>query len=168
MSLRSGLVERLCRAAGALGVAAGCAGMVAMLPSAAVAVLGAVGITGSSALARALSPVAEPLFLASAALLLLGALACSRLVALLAVVGSTLLYLSMFQLASGTKTGSGSEGSMSGMSMQPHHGISALHAEPLSFYLGLTVLVAAFALNFWRRRQRECRPLLRLPHVAVR
>ena len=144
---------------GAVGVAAGCAGMVAMLPGAAAGVLGAIGISGSSALARTLSPVAEPLFIVSGVLVIVGALACGRLVAQLSVAGSILLYLSMFQLASG---GSKSGGSMSTMTMQgPHH--ATLHAEPVSFYLGLALLLVAFAFSFWRRRRRECRPLLRLP-----
>lgn len=111
---------------GAVGVAAGCAGMVAMLPGAAAGVLGAIGISGSSALARTLSPVAEPLFIASAVLVIVGALACGQLVALPAVAGSALLYLWMFQLSSG---GSTSGGSMSTMTMQgPHH--ASLHTEP--------------------------------------
>src|ERR671930_1863978 len=74
---------------GAVGVAAGCAGMVAMLPGAAAGVLGAIGISGSSALARALSPVAEPLFIVSGVLVIVGALACGRLVTLLSVAGTT-------------------------------------------------------------------------------
>ena len=73
----------------AVGVAAGCAGMVAMLPGAAAGVLGAIGISGSSALARAVSPVAEPLFIVSAVLVIVGALACGRLVAQLSVAGIT-------------------------------------------------------------------------------
>ncbi len=151
---------------GAAGVAGGCAGMVAMLPGAAAGALGAVGISGSSALARTLSPVAEPLFIASAALVVIGALACSRLVVVLALGGSTLLYLSMFQLAS---SGAHSGDSMSGMSMQqPHQGSSATHADEASFYLGLTLLVAALALSVWRRRRHECRPLVRLPRLAPR
>ena len=143
---------------GAAGVAAGCAGMVAMMPGAAAGVLGAIGISGSSALARTLSPIAEPLFIASAVLVIVGALACGRLVALLAVAGSVLLYLSMFQLASGRSTG----GSMSMMTMQRPHRAS-LQAEPVSFYVGLALLLSGFALSFWRRRRRQCRPLLRLP-----
>jgi MYXO-CTERM domain-containing protein len=134
--------------------------MAAMLPGAAAGVLGAIGIGGSSTLARTLSPIAEPLFVASAVLVIVGALACGRLVALISVAGSFLLYLSMFQLASGGVNSVG--GSMSMMTMQPtHHG--SPHAEPVSFYLGLAFLVAAFALSIRRRRRRECRPLLRLP-----
>lgn len=143
---------------GAVGVAAGCAGMVAMLPGAAAGALGAVGISGSSALARTLSPAAEPLFIVSAILVILGAIACSRLVAVLAVAGSVFLYLSMFQLASG---GSTSAGSMSMMGMQRTHD-AVLHAEPMSFYLGLALLLSAFAFSFWRRRRRQCKPLFRL------
>ena len=124
---------------GAVGVAAGCVGMVAMLPGAAAGALGAIGISGSSALARALSPVAEPLFIVSAVLVVVGALACGRLVALLSVAGTALLYLSMFQLASG-ESRSGS--SMSTMTPQGTHHAS-LHAEAVSFYLGLAPALAA-------------------------
>jgi hypothetical protein len=144
---------------GAVGVAAGCAGMVAMLPGAAAGVLGAIGISGSSALAQTLSPVAEPLFIASGILVIVGALACGRLVALLSLTGCVLLYLSMFQLASGGGSGGGS---MSMMNMQKAHHASP-RAEPVSFYLGLALLLVAFTLSFWRRRRRECRPLIRLP-----
>jgi hypothetical protein len=143
---------------GAVGVAAGCAGMVGMLPGAAAGVLGAIGISGSDALARALSPVAEPLFIVSGVLVIVGALACGRLVALLSVGGTALLYLSMFQLASDRSTGGGSMSMMT--TQRPHH--ASLHAEPMSFYLGLALLLSAFAFSFWRRRRRACRPLLRL------
>lgn len=151
--------RRTCNAAGIAGIAAGCAGMVAMLPSAAAGALGAIGVGGSGVLARTLSPVAEPLFIASAILIIVGALACSRLVALAAVGGGTLLYLSMFQLAAGGTAGSGS---MSMASMQ-QHGPRSLHAEPASFYTGLALVVAALGLSVWRRRRRSCRPLLRSP-----
>jgi hypothetical protein len=79
--------------------------MASMLPGVAVGALGAVGITGSSALARTLSPVAEPLFIASAALILISALACSRLVLTLSGAGVALLYVSMFVLAAGGAAG---------------------------------------------------------------
>ena len=77
--------------AGAAGVAAGCAGMVAMLPGATAGAHGAIGITGSSTLERTLSPVAEPSFIASTTLVILGALTCGRLVALLSIAGSVML-----------------------------------------------------------------------------
>jgi hypothetical protein len=86
-----------------------------MLPGAVAGVLGALGITGSSALARTLSPVAGPLFIASAALVVISALTCSRLVVLLSTAGAVLLDLSMFQLATAS-TGSAT-GSMSMMAM---------------------------------------------------
>lgn len=150
---------------GAAGVAGGYAGMVAMLPGAAAGVLGAIGISGSSALARTLSPVAEPLFIISALLVIMGALACSRLVVVFAVGGSTLLYLSMFQLASSAAR---SVGSMSAMSMQQPRNSSAPHADATTFYLGVMLLMTAVALTAWRRRRHECRPLVRLPRLAVR
>ena len=82
--------------------------MVAMLPGATAGALGAIGITGSSTLERTLSPVAEPSFIASTTLVILGALTCGGLVALLSVAGSVLLYVSMFQIPS--------RGSISGVS----------------------------------------------------
>lgn len=134
-----------------------------MLPSAAAGALGAIGITGSSALARTLSPVSQPLFIASAALVVVAALACSRVVAAAAIAGSTLLYLSMFQLASG-----GGRGSMSMTSMaRPRQGATAFHVEATTFYLGLALLVATFGLSSWRRYHRACRPLLRLPQLSL-
>jgi hypothetical protein len=151
-------------ALGGAGVVAGCASMAAMLPGAIAGALGAVGITGASAIARTLSPVAEPLYVGSATLVVLGALACGRLVTLLAVNGSVLLYLSMFQLATGGTTNGSS---MSGMATHPNPN-GKLHADPLSFYLGLAFLVTAFALSTWRRHRLACRPLLRLPLVTAR
>jgi hypothetical protein len=144
---------------GAAGVAAGCAAMVAMLPGAAAGALGALGIASSGSLARTLSPVAEPLFVGSSVLVIVGALTCGRLVAILSVAGSVLLYLSMFQLAAG---GSSSGGSMSMMSMSDHRQ-AALQAEPVSFYLGLALLLTAFGFSFWRRRRHDCRAVVRLP-----
>jgi hypothetical protein len=132
--------------------------MVAMLPGAAAGVLGALGIASSGGLARTLSPVAEPLFVGSSVLVIVGALACGRLVAILSVAGSVLLYLSMFQLASG---GSSSGGSMSMMARSDHRQM-ALHAEPVSFYLCLALLLTAFVFSFWRRRRHACRPVVRL------
>lgn len=148
---------------GAAGVAVGCAGMVAMLPGVVAGGFGALGITGSSALARTLSPVAEPLYITSAALILVGALACSRLVTLLAGAGTTLLYLSMFQLASGMSAG----GSMSMTSMEAHGTASSPSADVTAFYSGLVLLAATISLMTWRRHRRACRPLVRLPRALT-
>lgn len=147
---------------GAAGVTLGCAGMASMLPGVAVGALGAVGITGSGALARTLSPVAQPLFILSAALILISALACSRLVATLSGAGLALLYLSMFQLAAGGAAGNG--GSMSMTAMQ--HAGSTLHANPQTFYLGLVLLLSAVALRLWRRRRHQCRPVFRIAQLG--
>ena len=157
MTRATNAIRRTCTTAGIAGVAAGCAGMAAMLPGAIAGALGAVGIGGSSALARTLSPVAQPLYITSAVLVVFGAVACSRLVAAAAITGSLLLYLSMFQLASDASNG----GSMSMMAM--HHDSGASHAEPMSFYTGLALIATALALSAWRRRQRHCRPIL---HIA--
>lgn len=135
-----------------------------MLPGVATGVLGAIGITGASALARTLSPIAEPLFIASAALILTSALACSRLVAALSGTGAVLLYLSMFQLATGTTV---RPDSMSMMAMQSNHHAGALHANAPTFWLGLVILLAAAALRAWRRRRDQCRPMLRIAHLRT-
>jgi hypothetical protein len=135
-----------------------------MLPGAAATVLGSIGIGGSSALARTLSPVAEPLFIASAVLITVGALTCSRTVALLVTVGNVLLYLSMFQLASGSANNGHTP--MAGMSMGASTGRhGGTHADATSFYLGLALLLAALALSTWRRRRHRCRPVLRVPRA---
>jgi hypothetical protein len=149
---------------GGAGAGLGCAAMVSMLPGAAVSLLGVIGITGSSALAITLGHVAEPLFIASAALILISALACSRLVALLSGAGATLLYLSMFQLATGAASGAGS---MSMTAMRQSHHASALHANAATFYLGLVMLVSAAALAAWRRHRHLCQPLIRIPQLRV-
>jgi hypothetical protein len=126
-------------------------------------------MTGSSALARYLSPVAEPLFIASAAIILIGALTCSRLVVVQSAAGSVLLYLSMFQLATVASTKTTSQpGSGSMMSTHQSHGaMSPAHADAPTFYLGLVLLVGASGLAAWRRHHHECRPLLRLPSLRA-
>ena len=149
---------------GGTGVGLGCAAMVSMLPGAAASVLSVVGITASSGLAVTLARVAEPLFIASAALILISALACSRLVAVLSAAGATLLYLSMFQLAGSTST---SGDSMSMMAMHQSRHTPTVHANAATFYLGLAMLVSAMALAGWRRHRHRCRPLLRIPELRV-
>jgi hypothetical protein len=138
--------------------------MVAMLPRAAAGVLSVVGITASSGLAVTLGRVAEPLFIASAGLILPSALACSRLVVALSGAGATLIYLSMFQLATGNTT---SGGSMSMMAMHQPHQASTVHANAATFYTGLLMLVSAAALAAWRRHRHTCRPLLRIPELRA-
>ncbi|SRR6266498_762669 len=153
-------VHRACTSAGIAGVAAGFA---AMLPGAAAGVLGAIGIGGSSALARTLSPAAEP---SSSRPQSASPPAPSP-----AAASSpwpprrhTLLYLSMFQLASGNTT----NGSMSMTSMQqPQNEATTLHAEPATFYLGVALFAAALGLTIWRRHRRACRPILRLPQPSI-
>ncbi|MHB8659626.1 MAG: hypothetical protein ACYC91_17090 [Solirubrobacteraceae bacterium] len=137
-----------------------------MLPGVAVGALGALGITGSSALARTLSPVAQPLFVVSAALVLISALACSRLVVALSSAGLVLLYLLMFGLSTGGAAGDGSSMSMTAMH-QPNHAGSTLHANVPTFYLGLVLLLSAVALRLWRRRRGQCRPVFRIAQLGA-
>lgn len=163
------VARRACNAGGAVGVAAGCAAMVSMLPGAVAGALGVIGITGSGAFARTLSPIAEPLFVASAILLVVAALTCGRLVAALSVGGSLVLYLSMFQLAASDASPGRSSDSMSMMSMQQTHdatAASSFRADAPTFYLGLALIVCAFAVSVWRRRRHRCRPVVRLPRLV--
>jgi hypothetical protein len=139
--------------------------MVSMLPGATASVLGVVGITGSSGLAIALAAVAQPLFIASAILVLISALACSRLVAALSSAAVALLYLSMFQLA--TSTATGGSGSMSMTAMQHSGQAASTHTNTPTFYLGLLLFISSAALAAWRRHAHKCRPLLRLPQLRA-
>jgi len=131
--------------------------MAASLPAGIAGAFGSVGLGGSGVFARALGGAGRPLFIASAILLVAGALACSRLVASLATVGSLLLYLSMFELARG---GGGGSGSMSMTAM--NHTQGAAQAEPITFYAGLAALLLSITLQIVRRRRGTCRPVLRL------
>jgi hypothetical protein len=142
---------------GTTGTAVGCAAMAASLPAGIAGAFGSVGLGGSGLFARALGGAGRPLFIASALLLIAGALACSRLVASLAALGGLLLYVSMFELARG---GGGGSGSMSTMAMNHTH--RAARAEPITFYFGLGALLLSITLQIWRRRRGSCRPVLRL------
>ena len=151
---------------GGAGVGLGCAAMVSMLPGAAASVLSVVGITASSGLAVALAGVAEPLFIASAVLVFISALACSRLVAILSAAGVTLLYLSMFQLTSAGARGSGG-GSMSMSAMTHSAQTPSVHANAPMFFLGIVALIGSAVLAAWRRHRRRCQPLLRIPELRA-
>jgi hypothetical protein len=133
---------------GTTGTAVGCAAMAASLPTGIAGVLASLGISGSGLFAHTLGSAARPLFIASAILLIAGALACSRLVATLAIVGGLLLYLSMFELAHG---GGGDSDSMSMTAMNHAHGTA--RADSISFYAGLGALLLSITLQIWRRRR---------------
>jgi hypothetical protein len=142
---------------GTTGTTVGCAAMAASLPAGIAGVFGSVGIGGSGFFARVLGGAARPLFIASAILLIAGALACSRLVATLATVAGLLLYLSMFELAHGGSSGSGS------MSMMTtSHGHGGAQADAVTFYAGVAAMLLSITLQVWRRRRGSCRPVLRL------
>jgi hypothetical protein len=141
---------------GTSGTAVGCAAMAASLPAGIAGVFGGIGIGGSGVFARVLGGAAQPLFIASAILLIAGALACSRLVATLATGAGLLLYLSMFELVHG------GSGSMSMMTTS--HG--AARADATTFYAGAAALLLSIALQVWRRRHGSCRPVLRLRRAS--
>jgi hypothetical protein len=159
------MIRRALGILGGAGVGLGCAAMVSMLPGAAASVLSVVGITGSSGLAITLAAVAEPLFIASAVLVVISALACSRLVTALSATGVTVLYLSMFELA--TSTATSGRGAMSMMAMQHSRQAASTHANAPTFYLGLVILISSAALAAWRRHRHKCRPLLPVPELRA-
>jgi len=144
----------LLTALGTTGTTVGCAAMAASLPTGIGGVFGSLGIGGSGFFARVLGDAARPLFIASAILLIAGALACSRLVATLATVAGLLLYLSMFELDHG------GSGSMSMMTTSRGHG--GARADAVTFYAGVAALLLSITLQAWRRRRGSCRPVLRL------
>lgn len=123
------------------GLVVSCVPMVAMLPGAVGGALGLVGLgTSGAAAARwapALNVVAQPLLLFSIALLVVGGLRCGRLAVALAAVGGGLLYLSMYVWT----TDSGA-------------------TSPALFYVGLACFIDAYGVSWWRRRRKQCRPLV--------
>lgn len=139
---------RVLRGLGATGAVAGCGAMAAMLPGVTASVFGGLGLAGSSVVGRALDPVAEPLFIVSAAFLVLGALACSRLATVLAGGGSVLAYLSMFVLTTG-----------GGSSMADMGAMDGARANGPLFVVGTALIVASFVVPLVRRRRGTCLPV---------
>ncbi|MDQ2728961.1 MAG: hypothetical protein M3Y91_14140 [Actinomycetota bacterium] len=89
-----------------------------------------------------------PLFVVSALLLIVGALACSRLATAAALGGCVFAYVGMFVLADGA--------SMGGMGAMG--GSSAASKTVLS--LGAVLVVASFVITPLRRRRGTCAPVL--------
>ncbi|MCU4186470.1 hypothetical protein K6U06_19030 [Acidiferrimicrobium sp. IK] len=142
------VAARVLRGVGALGAVAGCASMTAMLPGLAASMFAAVGLATSTAAGRALATVAEPLFVVSAVLMVLGALACSRLAILLAAAGCVAAFVGMFVLTS-----------VAAMARTGSMGATPPAAETL-FYMGAALIVASFATTLVRRRRRSCAPVV--------
>lgn len=142
-----------------------CPPMIAMLPGAVATVLTTIGIKATAGpfapAARALAPVARPLLVIATTVLVVGALRCGWLVAVVAAVGGTLLYLSMYVQPSAS-------GGMAGMGMAAHPAVSGAAARagatgptnPPLFYAGLAALLGTFVWSAFRRRRRLCRPVL--------
>jgi len=139
------LAARVLRAVGGVGAVAGCTSMTAMLPGVVASAFSAVGLAGSSAAGRALAPVTVPLFVVSALLLIVGALACSRLATAAALGGCVFAYVGMFVLADGA-----SMGAMGGSSA-PSKAV---------FSLGAVLIVVSFVITPLRRRRGTCTPVL--------
>jgi len=156
---------RVVQALGGVLTLASCLPMVAMLPGAVAALLATLGITTTSGplapVARSLAPVARPLLVAAVLLLVVGSLRCGIGPAILAAVGGTLLYLSMYVLPQPSSPGMGG---MAGMS-SPHVGGTAGRAGAVAasnaplFYLGLAASLGTFLWSALRRRRRACRPV---------
>ncbi len=123
--------------------------MAAMLPGVTAGAFGGLGLAGSSVIGRALVPVAEPLFVASAVLLVVGALGCSWLVTVMAAVGTVLAYLSMFVLTTGGATDMAHMGTMGGA-----------HANGVLFVVGAALIIGSFVVSPIRRRRGTCSPVL--------
>lgn len=123
--------------------------MAAMLPGVAASAFGGLGLAGSSVIGRVLVPVAEPLFVVSAALLVLGALACSWLDTVMAGVGSVLAFVSMFVLTTGGGTSMAHMGAMGGA-----------RANGVLFVVGAALIVGSFVVPAVRRRRGTCSPVL--------
>ena len=143
------LWARILRAVGAAGAVVGCGAMAAMLPGVTASIFGGLGLAGSSVAGRALDPVAEPLFIVSAVLMIVGALACSWLATVLAGSGSVLAFLSMFVLTTGGSSRMADMGAMTGD-----------HANGPMFLVGMALLVASFVVPLVRRRRGTCSPVV--------
>ena len=110
-------MSQVLRVGGVLVGGASCLPMVAMLPGGVGAVLAALGVHTTSGpfsvFADLLAPVAQPLLIAAVVALVVGSLRCGLSTVLLAAIGGTLLYLSMYVLPAGPVTRLGP--AMSGM-----------------------------------------------------
>lgn len=126
--------------------------MTAMLPGVVASAFSAVGLASSSAVGRAVSPVAIPLFVVSSLFLITGALACSRLAVICAASGCALAYAGMFVLADGA--------SMGGLGVMT--GSSA--TSQVVFSPGAALIVVSLAIPPLRRRRGTCAPVLGALH----
>jgi len=123
--------------------------MAAMLPGVTASAFAGLGLGGSSVIGGALVPVSEPLFVASAVFMVVGALACSWLVTVMAAAGSVSAYLSMFVLTTSGGTDMAHMGTMGGA-----------HANGVLFVVGAALIVGSFVVPQIRRRQGTCAPVL--------
>lgn len=140
---------------------ASCIPMVAMLPGAVAVLLSTFGIHTTSGLfapvVRVLAPFARPLLIVATLALLVGALRCGLRVAVLAAIGGTLLYLSMYVLPGGD--------GMAGMPGMATVGGTAGRAGAMGptnapiFYVGLAAFIGTLGWSAVRRRRRACRPV---------
>jgi len=153
------------QAVGGVLTLASCLPMVAMLPGAVATLLTTIGITTTSGplapVARGLAPVARPLLVAAVLLLVVGSLRCGIGPAILAAMGGTLLYLSMYVLPQPSSPGIGG---MAPMRSPPVGGAAGRAGAvgttnaPL-FYLGLAASLGTFVWSAVQRRRRACRPV---------
>ena len=148
------IAARVIRAAGAGGAVVGCGAMAATFPAGAASAFESLGLAGSSVVGREVASVAEPVFIASAVLVIVGALACSRLVTAMAAAGGVLLYLSMFVLSTGTSAEMSHTSSTVAM--------GGARANTALLTSGAVLLASSFVLPRIRRRRGTCAPVFRL------
>lgn len=126
-----------------LAFGASCLPMLAMLPATLIGVLSSVGIRSGApwvdALSVPFSSVAQPLLIASAIILAVGSVRCGWPPVASALLGGSLLYLSMYLVT-------GQEG------------------RTLSwiFYPGLVAFLGTPLAGIWRVRRLACRPLAQI------
>lgn len=135
--------------AGALVAAISCTVMIA---ATIIGLLGVIGIRASAAFADTfntlLLPIAQPLLIGSLALIVIGLVPRGRVPVAMTLVGSVMVYLSMFVL--GTSSSGGSQTNGMG-AMDAMAGMSTTTADPLSlvaFWLGLGGIAISFFIAY--------------------
>lgn len=158
--------ERVLRVLAAVFGAASCLPMLAMLPAGVATLASTVGIHATSGpaapLARSLAPVARPLLVLATLSLVGAALRCGIRPAVLAGVGGTLLYLSMYVLPTAAPVGTRMAdmgGSLHGLGTVAARAGASGATNAATFYLGLAALVATYLWSGLRHRRRSCHPV---------
>jgi hypothetical protein len=141
-----------------------CVPMVAMLPGAVATLLTTIGITTTSGplapVAQGLAPIARPAAHRRRAPAAGGFAALRRGPAVLAAVGGTLLYLSMYVVPHPSSPGMGGMAATSTPAQGTAGRAGAVGATNAPvFYLGLAAYLGTFLWSSLRRWRRACRPV---------